>query len=82
MIVHPWEEFDLGKIFKMLYNIVQALSLYVSALWNYLTTPKVFGIEFLGFELGYTWTLLDLISAGGILVLVTFWIIKALVPVA
>lgn len=81
--------FDLGAVLRQLFYTLLDLARGVGAVWNWLTGTNVLfqGLSFTIFDWtiilvpAFTFTPIQALGAGGILVIVVLWVIKALVPV-
>lgn len=73
--------FDLGGVLRTLYNLILTWADMITQFWNWFQTPVNLGfdIPLIGF-VGIDFIPLNLLGIG-ILTLVFFWLIKALVPV-
>lgn len=72
--------FDLGALFRELYNTVIDLSGAVQFIFDWLMKKQTFGFHLFGELIGIEIVPINVIGASGILLLVGFWLIKALVP--
>lgn len=72
--------FDLGALFRELYNTVIDLSGAVQSIFDWLMKKQTFGFKLFGELIGIELVPIKVIGATGILVLIGFWLIKALVP--
>lgn len=78
-----FDEFELGELFRILFEASKSLVAYVAILWNWLTQDILIGFDLpvLG-EIGYWINPLEILFGIGLLFLITLWLIKSLVPVA
>ncbi|HEY8363658.1 MAG TPA: hypothetical protein VIK77_12455 [Tissierellaceae bacterium] len=70
----------MENILINLWEIVESLIKNINRVWEWLNEPFTIGFKLFGFEISLgTFVPLNLIG-GGILVLLGFWLIKALLP--
>ncbi len=68
---------DFGNVIDSIWNLAENLIKAIGAVWNWLTTPLEFSVLGFSVELGYS--PIGLLGVG-VLVLVSLWVVKDLIP--
>ncbi len=68
---------EWNNVFESLWNMAETLIKAIGSVWNWLTTPLEFKV--LGFPVDLGYSPIGLLGVG-VLVLVSLWVVKHLIP--
>ncbi len=68
---------DFGNVFDSIWSLAESLIKAIGSVWNWLTTPLEFTVMGFPVDLGYS--PIGLLGVG-VLVLVSLWVVKHLIP--